>query len=193
MNDQRRYVRRSEFAALQGWSKPYVTELGHKGRLVLSPDGKLVDVDATRALLQSSADPARESTRLRHTLDRIRRDTGLALELPLREPRGLDVAPAADPKYAFQKSRREGALAELAELELMDKRAALVDRVQVERIAQSAMNALRASFMELPAALAPQFAADTDAFAIETKLRESLRGVFIAAAKWTPCDLLPPG
>jgi hypothetical protein len=180
MNDQRRYVRRSEFAALQGWSKAYVTELGHKGRLVLGPDSKLVDVDATRALLQHSSDPARTSTRRRHSLGRLGRDLGAGV-LPASSSAAAPGAGDSDPNYWCTKTRREGALAELAELELAQRRGVLVDRARVESMAYASGRMLRDTVLGLPTQLAPQIAAMTDVSEIEAKLRTAFRQVFADA------------
>lgn len=51
-------VTQSEFAKLIGRDKSHVTRLKQAGRLVLTVDG-LVDVDKSRALIASGADPSR--------------------------------------------------------------------------------------------------------------------------------------
>lgn len=50
----------SEFAALLGKDKSYVTRLKQAGRLVLTADG-LVDVEKSRALIAATADPSRNA------------------------------------------------------------------------------------------------------------------------------------
>ena len=88
---------RSAFAARQNWSPSYVTKLGKEGKLVTTPDGKLVDVDATLAKIKRGADPAKEAVRARHEATRIDRDVYSA----------RDTTPDADPSlgHDFQAAR----------------------------------------------------------------------------------------
>ena len=50
----------SEFARLIGVQKSYVTKLKEQGRLVMSADGKLVNVEASKQRIQQTADPNRD-------------------------------------------------------------------------------------------------------------------------------------
>ena len=188
MNGETRYLSRSKFAAERGWSPSYVTKLGQQGRLVLCPEKKLVDVDATLTLLHRTDDPAKESVRQHHASARTEKHVGAHVRSDA--PSG-DESPGsvADPKYWDNKTRREGALAELAELELAKKRGELVDRQRVEAMAFAAGRTLRDAVLGLPTQLAPAFTTMTDAFEIEVKLRDALRQVFVDAVKMTTDDL----
>lgn len=183
MESTPQYLTRAEFARARGWNRSYVTKLGQQGRLVLDPTEKLVDVVATVARLRRTEDPSKESVRQRHAASRD------GVDVPADTPSGDAGAVGTDPKYWGNKTRREGALAELAELDLAKKRSELVDRKQVEAMAYAAGRTLRDTVLGLPTQLAPVFTTMTDSFEIEVKLRDALRQVFADAAKMTAEDL----
>jgi hypothetical protein len=187
MDGATRYLSKSKFAAEQGWVPSYVTKLGQQGRLVLSEDKKFVDVHATLAMLRKTDDPGKESVRQHHQAARVDKHVGdhIKHDSPVDEP----SSNGTDPKYWDNKARREGALAELAELELAKKRGGLVETSRVEAMAFAAGRTLRDTVLGLPTQLAPVFASMTDSFQIEVKLRDALRQVFADAAKMTADDL----
>lgn len=186
MDGETQYLSKSQFAARQGWSPSYITKLKDQERLVLSPDGKQVDVEATLIKMQRTSAPEKEAVRQHHAAGRTEKHVGAHTkpDAPNEEQGG-----SSDPKYWESKARREGALAELAELELSKRRGELVDRVRVESAAFSIGRMLRDAVLGLPTQLAPEIASMTDAFEIETKLRESLRRVFSDTIKLTADDL----
>lgn len=57
------YVTRSQFAVIYGCSKPYVTKLVADKRVVLSTDGKLINVEASMRLLDVTSDPSKAGVR----------------------------------------------------------------------------------------------------------------------------------
>lgn len=186
------FVNRTAFAALQGWSPSYVTKLGKQGRLVLDAAGKLVNVAETIAMLQRTIDPGKEAVRQHHVDQRVQRHVKAPLALDAPDDAEIPAAAkssGADPKYWGNKARREGAMAELAELELAKARGELVERRLVESAAFGAARTLRDSLLGLPVQLAPQFAACSDAFEIETRLRDALRKLLTDASKMTAEDL----
>ena len=186
MDGETPYLTRSQFAERQGWSPSYVTKLGKQDRLVLSPDGKRVDVPATLARLARTTDPGKEGVRQHHAAARSERDTGKHVrpDAPDETPGGFD----ADPKYWTNKARREGALAELAELDLAKKRGELVERSRVEAAANSAGRMLRDAMLGLPTQLAPELASLTDAFQVEIRMRDAIRQIFSDLAKMSADD-----
>lgn len=128
MSDQA--VTRSEFARLQGWSKSYVSKLGSEGRLVLTEDGKLVQVAETLALIaKTTGAPERAS------------------------------APAVSPQYRGDRDRREFYDAENARLDLEKRLGKLVERSDVLAVVADAAVQLRTRLEALPPRLAPQLAA----------------------------------
>lgn len=157
---------------------------------MLSPDQKMVDVEATLAVLRKTDDPGKEHVRQHHAVERNEKHVGIHVrhDAPLIED-DLPSGVSADATYWESKARREGALAELAELELAKKRGGLVELPRVEAIAFAAGRTLRDSVLGLPTQLSPVFASMTDAFQIEVKMRDALRQVFADAAKMTADDL----
>jgi len=82
----------SAFAARIGRTPSYITWLKGNNRLVLSPDGKMVDVLATEALIVEAADPSKAAVAARHHQDRIQRDVYSQLS-PLVEPTNTAAPP----------------------------------------------------------------------------------------------------
>lgn len=193
MSSENHYLSKSQFAAQQGWSPSYVTKLKDQDRLVLAPDGKMVDVEATLLRLQRTSAPEKEAVRQHHAQARTEKHVGAHIKPDAPSDDGGEDRGAAggssDPKYWDNKARREGALAELAELELSQKRGELVDRARVESAAFAIGRMLRDAVLGLPTQLAPELASMTDAMAIEAKLREALRQVFADTVKLTADDL----
>ncbi|HUW37543.1 MAG TPA: hypothetical protein VMV91_09430 [Rhodocyclaceae bacterium] len=186
------FLKRSAFAAQQGWSASYVTKLGHQGRLVLSSDQKLIDVDMTLAALRRTGDPGKEYMRQHHAAARVEKHVAAHVrpDAASDDERALFADVCTAPKYWDNKTRREGALAELAEIELAKTCGNLVDRQRVEAMAFTAGRMLRDTVLGLPTQLAPVFAGMAgDAFGIEVRMRDALRQVFADAAKMSADDL----
>jgi hypothetical protein len=190
MESETTYLSKSEFAASQGWSPSYVTKLKDQARLVLSADGKKVNLQATLALLQKTTDPGKESVRMHHAAERTEKHVGVHArhDAPSEDVPGGTAS--ANPKYWEAKANREDNLAQLAQLELAKKRGDLVDRQRVETVAFASGRMLRDAMLGLPTQLAPELATMTDAFQIEVKMREALRKVLADHAQMTADDLL---
>jgi hypothetical protein len=60
---------RAEFARIIGKSAPYVSQLKSSGLLVMN--GKLIDVDASLAMIESMRDPDRQYVAERHARERL--------------------------------------------------------------------------------------------------------------------------
>lgn len=187
MDSEAQYLSKSQFATQQGWSPSYVTKLKDQERLVLAPDGKRVDVAATLLRLQRTAAPEKEAVSQRHAAGRTEKHVGTHTKS--NAPSDDGGGQAADPKYWENKTRREGALAELAELELAKKRGDLVERARVEAAAFAIGRMLRDAVLGMPTRLAPELAGMADAFEIEIKLRDTLRKIFEDTTKLTAEDL----
>lgn len=198
MAGELQFVTRSEFARIRGCSGPYVTKLGHQGRLVLDPTGKLVDVAATNALLDRTDDPARGGDRTGKPVGVAGASSGCAqgegqgvASPAVPAAAGGDPRPRAvesDGAYKSAATRERIAKARLAELELAEKAGSLVRRAEVEAavfgLARQAMDALDA----IPDRLAAQLAALGDTAAVHKLLSDELRHVMqaLAAAKPLP-------
>lgn len=155
----RELVSQAEFARRMGWTRQYVSKLGKNCRLVLA--GNLVDVEASIAAVQAGADPARQ----------------------LDAPR--PVAPG-EMSFAQARAQRERANAQLAELELGERRGALLPRDMVEREAFERARGLRDRILMVPALIADELAVMTDGPAIRRKLDNALRQALRESAHVDP-------
>lgn len=180
---------KSEFAAHKGWSKPYVSKLAKQGRLVMTADGK-VDVEATEALLQRTADPSKAAVADRHQRERIER--GVTAHLAPAAP-PLDPPPdrPKDEGIDFQKARarREHYLARLAENEARKSDGELVEREAVENAAFATGRLLRDLLLGLPKQISAELAAISDPWELERRLTAGLRRVLEDANRLSAADL----
>ncbi len=183
-----KYLKKSAFAAQQGWNPSYITKLKHQGRLVYCKDDpKLIDVDATLANLQCTGDPGKAALRQHHADVRIEKNVTAHVK---PDAPSNDQPPAnADPKYWDNKTRREGALANLAELELEKQSGNYVERKKVEAMAFYTGRLFRDRILGLVPRLAMSLAAMTDPNEIELELKKELRGAMEGMAKMTADDL----
>ena len=187
MQGENQYLSKKDFAVSQGWSPSYVTKLKEQGRLVLSPDGKRVNVQATLEKLNRTSDPSKNHVKELHAAARTERDVGKHIRPDA--PSVGEESGSSDPKYWDNKTRREGALAALAELELAKKAGVLVERDRVQMVAFAAGRMLRDAVLNIPTQIAPVLAAMTDPWEVERALRDALRQVMTDMDKVTADDL----
>ena len=160
----------SEFAALIGKDKSYVTRLKQNGRLVMAQTdaGQRVDVVASKALLASTADPSRTGK------DGAQQSAG--------DGRGGGI------NYNVARARNEQAKAQMAELELAVKQGKLVDAEEARLFAADLAATFRGSLEVLPDRLAPELVPLTDTEAVRAVLVESFEQVLTdiadKIAKW---------
>lgn len=179
---------KSEFAAHKGWSKPYVSKLAKQGRLAMTADGK-VDVAATEALLQRTADPSKTGVAERHQRERVERGVTAHL-IPTAPP--LESPPdSEDEGIDFQKARarREHYLARLAENEARKSDGELVEREAVENAAFATGRLLRDLLLGLPKQISAELAAISDPWELERRLSAGLRRVLEDANRLSAADL----
>ncbi|MFJ4193959.1 terminase small subunit [Pseudomonas sp. NPDC089534] len=188
------YLSKSAFAARIGRAPSYITWLKNNNRLVLSPDGKHVDVLASEALIRDTADPSKTAVAERHQQDRIQRDVYSQLS-PLAEPTSTAAPPqviASDGKQPdFQKARalREHNMAKLAEIELHKAQGSLVSREAVETGAYDAGRLLREQLFGPLPQLSHDLAAMTDPWLIEKHLTDTFRKTLEEAERISSADL----
>lgn len=174
------YLSKSAFAARLGRSPSYITWLKDNNRLVLSPNGKQVDVHATEALIRDTADPSKAAVAERHQQDRIQRNVYSQLSTQT-EPTSMAApplaAPTTDKHPDFQKARahREFYLAQMAEMEFHKAQGSTVDVTAVQSGAYNAGRMLRDTLLGMPPQLAPELAAMSDPWEIERHLTAALR------------------
>lgn len=163
-------MNQKEFAALLGKSEPMVVKWKHKGRLVMTDDGKRVRVAESVARINASHDPGRGGDR---TLRPVSSPPPPASGASALSP-GLPAAPgAALPlNYQDEAARDKRASARQRELELAERAGAVVAAERVEhRIAglvRAAVDLLASSRRRL----APALAIEGDARQVEQILAE---------------------
>lgn len=178
---------KAAFADSRGWSRPYVSKLVSQGRLVLTEDGKKVDVEASLARLGETADPSKTGVADRHHQDRLEKGVYAhiaATAAPSPEP----PREVAGPDYQKARARREHALALLAEDEHLKTRGLLVDRSLVDSAAFTAARALRDLLMGIPPKLAGELVTLTDPWEIERRLTLALRRALEDADRFLQID-----
>ncbi|OBS37824.1 hypothetical protein SAMN05444507_112172 [Pseudomonas syringae] len=191
---QPRYLSKSAFAAHIGRAPSYITWLKNNNRLVLSSDGKQVDVCATKALIADTADPSKAAVAARHEQERVQRNVldqlSPSIESTLQAS-GLPCSNSVPGQPDFQKSRahREYYLGQLAEAEFHKVQGNLVAREAVSKAAFTAGRTVRDLMFGLSPQLAPELAAMTDPWQIEKHLTGAFRRVFEDAARMTTADL----
>lgn len=188
------YLSKSAFAARLGRSPSYITWLKDNNRLVLSPNGKQVDVHATEALIRDTADPSKVAVAERHQQDRIQRDVYSQLSTQT-EPTSTAAPPqvlTGDGKLPdFQKARalREHNMAKLAEIELGKAQGLLVSKEAVETGAYNAGRLLRDQLFGPLPQLSHDLAAMTDPWLIEKHLTATFRRTLEEAERLSSADL----
>lgn len=188
-------MRKSDFARSQGWVPSYVSKLSKEGRLIYGPDGKLVDVQKTLALLGKTADPSKAGVAQHHAQTRTKK----LLSLPSSEdyiPGPLAGAGAGLPDFQRARATREHYMSELARVELDNTLQRTVERAVVERTAYSYGRLTRDVMMIVPDKLADTLSTMTDPWEIRELLADALRAALADVAKMSVhdlADILPPG
>lgn len=190
------YLTRKEFAESIGCTPAYISKLGNQNRLVLSEDGKRVNVAATRALLKMSADPSKAGVAARHERERAERDVGryikpTAPDIPDAPPSGESAVFIQPEQGAYHKARanREHFLSLQAENEYYKQIGSLVEREKVESAAFNLARLQRDIFMALPTKIAPLLAPISDSWELEKTLREAIRSTLTELAKMAEQDM----
>ena len=188
------YLSKSAFAARIGKAPSYITWLKNNDRLVLTADGKQVDVLASEALIRDTADPSKTAVADRHHQDRLQRDVYSQLSSQVEPTSMAAPAPAIIPGGQlpdFQKARalREHNLAQLAEIELHKAKGSLVALSTVQTGAYNAGRMLRDQLLGMPPQLAPELASMSDPWEIEKHLTAAIRRSLEDAERMSSADL----
>ncbi|WNF53001.1 terminase small subunit [Pseudomonas sp. SG20052] len=188
------YLSKSAFAARIGRAPSYITWLKNNNRLVLTADGKQVDVSASEALIRDTADPSKTAVADRHHQDRLQRDVYSQLSSQV-EPTStaapsLTITPAGQlPDFQKARALREHNLAQLAEIELHKAKGSLVVLSAVQTGAYNAGRMLRDQLLGMPPQLAPELASMTDPWEIEKHLTAAIRRSLEDAERMSSADL----
>lgn len=170
--DGKTFGTRSEYAKHIGRSAPYVTKLGHQGRLVeRSIDGKLlVDFELSDRLVRNTAD-----------LGRANNGANAKPELP-RSPTMGAVADSGRVDVIFRQAQAQERAynAKLAELEYKRAIGEVVDAAQVEAQLSRVFAAFREAMMQIPSRIAPVLCAQTVEADVHRTLSDEIRRALLA-------------
>lgn len=180
-------VSKKDFAAIYGCSKAYVSQLVAARRLVLSDDGKQVDVERSLEALGATADPSKVGVRERWAAYRAEhgQPSGQGgttvptaapapaepsaqrqlLDEPAAAAAAAPAAPAPSPArsdYQDARTRREQAEAEMAHIELMKARGQVLELEPTLRAITEAHLAVRAELLGMADRIAPLVAVETN-------------------------------
>lgn len=185
-------VTRTEFAAMKGWRPSYITKLIKQGRLVLTADGKKIEVDASDRRLEDTKRIDRQGVREHHARTRGQAGTTPPAEAadPSTEsgtvegPAGLSATPPAPPAgntdqddYNRARAQKEAAAAAMAEIELARRRAELVEIGQVREMAARIAGIISRGFERIGPRIGPVWSVEQDPLKREQLLEDELRKV----------------
>jgi len=168
------FVSKADFAKIYGCSRPYISQLVKDKRLVLSEDGKRVNVEASLRMLDVSADPSKAGVRERWSAYREGKPfAGLATGTSGSEegagsapPEQLPLAAASvarEPnKYHDARTLREQAQAEMAQLELARATGRALDADTTLKAIADAHASTRIELMMMADRLTPLVAPTSD-------------------------------
>lgn len=147
-------------------SRSYVTKLAAAGRLVLSPDGKLVDVQASIRRLDETQRAGA------HAVCGTRRGNGLA-----QATGSAKSSPDRLREYNLARTRREQAAAEAAEIQLRKLKADLVEVSEVRAMGAKIGGLVASWFDRLGPRLGAVWAAEDDPATRERLFGAELRQI----------------
>lgn len=131
----------AEFARLLGVAKSYVTKLKEHGRLVMSADGKLVDIEASKARIAATADPGKPD---------------VSAQWKSRPPAAADDDETGTPSYQDARAEKERYSAKMAKLEYEKAIGKVVDKADVQAVVEDVITQFRQGLENLPYRLAPE-------------------------------------
>ena len=137
-----------EFAQLIGVAKSYVTKLKEQGRLVMTEDGKRVDVEASKARIAATADPSKPDVSAKWTKPTP----------PANPPADdSDDAPASGgSKYHDARAAKEHYAALSAKLDYEKAIGKVVNKADVQAVVEDVITQFRQGLENLPYRLAPE-------------------------------------
>lgn len=160
------YAKQAEFARKIGYDKSRITQLKRAGRIVMSPDGRMVDVEASIARMAETADPGRMDVTERHAANR--QAAGKATSAPVATAPSATPPPEnlTDAALGLDTSGRAKAKAllmhyenGLLKIEMALRRGLRFERTAIKREAASLGAMLRAGIERVIDQTAPRLAA----------------------------------
>lgn len=176
------YVSKSAFATIYGCAQSYVTKLKDLNRLVLSEDGKLVNVEASLRLIESTGDPSKLGVRERWEAYRSGRampeptPAAPATEQPASTPTAKEEKGSSS---AYHKARtdKEQIEAQLKLIELRKLQGQIAEVAPILKAVHDTHAAARSALLQLPDRLAQMVAPETDPQKVHDLLRQECERV----------------
>ncbi|OHX10495.1 hypothetical protein BI347_22220 [Chromobacterium sphagni] len=184
-------ITKSAFAELLGVSRGYISQLCTANRLVLSGDGKKVQVQTSLELLASTGSAEKMGLSARHALERWKKGgAGLTVQEAAQAlqpgpdstppaptvPGGFEGVDLRNPIAAYNAARaaNEFKRGEQIDIDLAKSRRELISQeVSVKLIADLAATT-RASFERIPDRIATKLAAESDPHVVYALLEEAI-------------------
>lgn len=174
---------RKEFAEIIGVRPSYITKLGHEGRLVLTPDGKRVEVEATQEMIARTTG-GRPDVSSRHAAARGEAKAVPAMgragrpekNAPKRENEAGGQGEVGDPERLVDaKTRKESAQADQEEMKAEQMRGNLVAKEDVDAAMRFVGGSIRAALEVMPDQMAPLVAPITDLAEVHELITQTCR------------------
>jgi hypothetical protein len=178
----------ASFARLLGVKPQAVTALRHADRLVLTDDGKRVQVVASQQRIRDTADPSKAGVVARHAVERAAKVASAGEPPPPSTGAGDDDdddagEPVGNTAYQTSRAKREHYQALEAQRAYELAIGKLMDASEVTAAIASATATLRTSLESLPDVLGPQLAAISDEGQARATLAEAIEHVLEETAR----------
>lgn len=181
-------LKQAAFANLQGWHKSTVTRLKQAGRLVMV--GGRVDVLASMKRIEETGG-MRDDVAERHATERAQK-TAATGRAQVGEGKDAGESEKSDPAAEDQggrgetranaQARKEAAQADLAEMEVRQKRGELIPKADVDLALRSFGASVRAKLDVVADQIAPLVAPVSDLDEVHALVSEHMRGILTAVA-----------
>jgi hypothetical protein len=135
-------LNQTQFAKTIGKSKGYISMLKASGRLVMTEDGKLVDVEASIKLIADTADQNRDDVAARHEAERLARKNKKAIEVPAEDLQKV--------KFSEGRAKEQHFKALQAELDYKKTIGELVSKQEMQMAVTDMVMTFRQSIENLP-------------------------------------------
>lgn len=169
------FVSKTAFATIYGCGLSYVTKLKDLQKLVLSDDGKLVNVEASLRLIESTGDPSKVGVRERWNAYRDGRDIPAAVApLPPAESATSSRRQGNDSNtsdYHKARTEKEQMDVQLKKIELRKLQGLIAEVEPILRAVHDTHVAARSALLQLPDRLAQMLAPETDPLKVHELLR----------------------
>lgn len=150
---------RAAFARRLGFDRSRITQLAGQGRVVLTPDGKLIEVEASLARMAATADPGRMDVVERHAAERASKGvapSAAPIPAPELSSDGLGIDPSGRARAKALRMHYENST---LKLEMGLRRGLRYERAAVRRESGSLGAMLRAGIDRVIDQTAPRLAA----------------------------------